>query len=239
MQEALERVVPPLLARMDAALGPGYSAVLYGSAARGEYLPGLSDLNLLLVCDRLDPAVLRRLSEALSGLRSERQPPPLLFERGEWERASDVFPIEITDMQLAHEALRGPDALAPLRVERGDLRRALEQELRARLLRLRQAFALQAADPAALGAVAAQSIASVATLLRVALQLLDGPVSRSTPDVLTAAETRLGLPAGAVAELWPLRRREDAECSAERFERYLAAVAGAVHVIDQLTGGSH
>lgn len=239
MQNAIARVVTPLLERMDAALGPGYSAVLYGSAARDEFLPDRSDLNLLLVCDRLDPAALRGLADPLAGLRAERQPPPLLFERAEWERASDVFPIEITDMQRAHEMLRGPDVLGHLRVSPADLRRALEQELRARLLRLRQAFALQARDAAALGAVAAESVASVATLLRAALALLGETVPRATPECLAAADARLALPAGAVAALWPLRRRPDAECSAERFERYLAAVAGAVRVVDQFTGGSH
>jgi len=239
MQDTLARVVTPLLARMDGALGAGYSALLYGSAARGEYLPGRSDLNLLLVCERLDPAALRALATALAGLRAERQPPPLLFERAEWERASDGFPIEITDMQLFHEALRGPDALRGLRVHPDDLRRALEQELRARLLRLRQVFALQAGDPAALGAAAARSIASVATLLRATLVLHGDPVPPATPACLGAAETRLGLPSGAVAELWPLRRREDAECSPDRFERYLGAVAGAIRVVDQFTGGRH
>ena len=37
----------PFLSQADAALGNGYSAVLYGSAARGDYVPGRSDLNLI------------------------------------------------------------------------------------------------------------------------------------------------------------------------------------------------
>ena len=43
-------------AQVDAALGGGYSAVLYGSAARGDFVPGQSDLNLMLILDDLSPA---------------------------------------------------------------------------------------------------------------------------------------------------------------------------------------
>ena len=39
MLDAVERVVSPFLERRRRALGNGYSAVLYGSAARGDYVP--------------------------------------------------------------------------------------------------------------------------------------------------------------------------------------------------------
>ncbi|HEV8148836.1 MAG TPA: nucleotidyltransferase domain-containing protein, partial [Gemmatimonadales bacterium] len=107
MQDAVGRMVTPLLEGIDRELGTTYSAVLYGSAARGEWQPGLSDVNLLLVCDSLRPEALRRLGATFDSLRRERQPPPLLVERDEWRRAVDVFPIEVTDMQLGHETLRG------------------------------------------------------------------------------------------------------------------------------------
>ena len=127
MDEAIKRLVSPVLDKAQAVLGTGFAAVLYGSAARGEYRPGVSDINLLLVADSLTPAVLRSLSGVLDELRRERQPPPLLIERNEWTRAVDVFPIEVTDMQLAREVLRGTDPVAGLRVDPADLRHALEQ----------------------------------------------------------------------------------------------------------------
>src|ERR1043166_3863175 len=157
MDEAIKRLVSPVLDKAQAVLGTGFAIVLYGSAARGEYRPGVSDINLLLVADTLTPAVLRSLSGVLDELRRERQPPPLLIERNEWARAVDVFPIEVTDMQLAREVLRGTDPVAGLRVDPADLRHALEQELRGKLLRLRQVYALHAADARALGGAAART----------------------------------------------------------------------------------
>ena len=43
MRESVARVVESFLTEADAALGAGYSAVLYGSAARGDFVPGRSE----------------------------------------------------------------------------------------------------------------------------------------------------------------------------------------------------
>ena len=69
MHETVERVVTPFLAAADAALGAGYSALLYGSAARGDYTAGRSDINLLLVLDDPSPTRLRALAPAFAAWR--------------------------------------------------------------------------------------------------------------------------------------------------------------------------
>ena len=63
MRDMVDRVVGPFLSQVDAALDSGYSVVLYGSAARGDFVPGRSDLDLILVTDDLSPARLSRLGE--------------------------------------------------------------------------------------------------------------------------------------------------------------------------------
>ena len=239
MDEAIKRLVSPVLDKAQAVLGTGFAAVLYGSAARGEYRPGVSDINLLLVADSLTPAVLRSLSGVLDELRRERQPPPLLIERNEWTRAVDVFPIEVTDMQLAREVLRGTDPVAGLRVDPADLRHALEQELRGKLLRLRQVYALHAADARALGEAAARTVGSVAALFRAALVLHGQVVPMATAPALAALENAAGIPTRPTAELWGRRRPKGMSCEPQLFEGYLTGVAAAVRVIDQFPRGGN
>ena len=70
MRESVARVVDPFLAEADKALGQGYSAVLYGSAARGDFVPGRSNINLMIVMDQLTPSTLRSLSRAFIGWRN-------------------------------------------------------------------------------------------------------------------------------------------------------------------------
>ena len=100
---------------------------------------------------RAAPRPWRRPSRAWSKAAPE---PPLLISRAEWARASDVFPIEITDMRAGYQVLRGSDPLAAATVSRADLRQALERELRGKLLRLRQGYAAAAGDEKALGHLA-------------------------------------------------------------------------------------
>lgn len=239
MQDAIKNIIGPFLGDAERMLGSGFAAVLYGSGARGEYLPGVSDINVLLVCDSLRPETLRRLSGALQGLRHQHQAPPLLIEREEWDRAADVFPIEITDMQLAHEVLRGADPVMGLQVNPADLRGALEREFHAKLLRLRQVYAVHAGDPKALGEVAARTVSTVAALFRSALALHGREVPSATPACLTSAGAAMGIAMAPVVELWGSRGVSGTTCPPERFEGYLSAVASAVRVIDQFTTGGN
>ena len=114
-------------------------------------MPGRSDINLMLILDDLSPGKLTALAGPFGAWRKSGYEPPLVIGRPEWARATDVFPIEITDMRAGYEVLRGPDPVADLSVAPADLRRALEREFRGKLLRLRQGYVAAADDPAALG----------------------------------------------------------------------------------------
>jgi hypothetical protein len=239
MQPAIDKVVTPFLAAADAALGAGYSAVLYGSAARGDYVPGRSDINLMLVLDDPSPSRLRALAPAFAPWRKSAAEPPLLISRAEWARASDVFPIEITDMRAGYRVVRGPDPLAGSRVNPADLRQALERELRGKLLRLRQGYAAAAGDERAFGQLAAASAGTVLVLFRSLLTLAGRPVPVGMAALAAEAVALVGAPAGAL--LGPVEHRGERawRCSAEQFEQYLDAVARAAGYVDQLQPGDH
>ncbi|HEU5305565.1 MAG TPA: hypothetical protein VFU40_13025 [Gemmatimonadales bacterium] len=233
MRESVARVVDALLAETDAVLGSGYSAVLYGSAARGDYIPGRSDINLMLVIDQLSPEVLRSLGRAFTGWRKGSTEPPLVMSRTEWSRATDTFPIEITDMRTAYRVLRGSDPLHGVNVDLGDLRQALEREFRGKLLRLRQGYATYAPDPAALGALGLQSAATILVLLRGLLTLLGKPVSKDPLELATAAAVSVGFEGEQLLHV--IRHRVDREwrCQAPEFENYMNAVEHSARFLDQ------
>ena len=176
MRATVSRVVDPFLAEVDRSLGAGYSAVLYGSAARGDFIPGRSDVNLMLVLDQVTAPTLRSLGRAFASWRKSLPEPPLLVSRSEWSRATDAFPIEITDMRLSYEVLRGPDPLQGVQVDRSDLRKALEREFRGKLLRLRQGYATYTPEPGALGSLGLESAATILVLLRGVLTVMGRPV---------------------------------------------------------------
>ena len=51
MHPTVSKAVDPLLGGLDSVLRDRYALVLIGSAARADFVPGFSDLNLLLVTD--------------------------------------------------------------------------------------------------------------------------------------------------------------------------------------------
>jgi predicted nucleotidyltransferase len=237
MHAAVERVVTPFLAAADAALGAGYSALLYGSAARGDYVPGRSDINLLLVLDDPSPVRLRALAPAFSAWRKSASEPPLLISRSEWARASDVFPIEITDMRAGYRVVRGADPLDGARVQPADLRQALEREFRGKLLRLRQGYAAAAGDEKALGRLAAASAGTILVLFRALLALAGRAVPEAPTALAAEAAGLLGVPSESIT--MPVERRAERgwRCSAADFEQYLDAVARAAEYVDHFQLG--
>ncbi|HEY8256611.1 MAG TPA: nucleotidyltransferase domain-containing protein [Gemmatimonadales bacterium] len=237
MHQAVERVVSPFLAHADGALPAGYSAILYGSAARGDFVPGWSDINLLLVADLLTPPILRGLGRALGEWRKTSPEPPLLITRAEWSRASDVFPIEITDMRAAHKVLRGEDPLAGVQVSPADLRAALEHELRGKLVRLRQGYAARGGDGAALGDLAARSASTILVLLRGLLMLEARPIPSDPLQLATAAAAMMGVEGEAFLGVVRHRGEPGWRCGESEFEAYLDAVTRAAGFVDQLKIG--
>jgi len=237
MHPTVSKAIDTLLSGLDSALGNRYALLLIGSAARADFVPGFSDLNLLLVTEQLDPGTLGLLSPALARWRKTGNPPPLLLTTEELARSVDAFPLEIHDIIAAHLVLRGKDPLVGLSVRPADLRRALERDGRGKLLRLRQGYAEVAGRPAEVTALARMSVAGVLLLLRATLALSGAEVPASAAALAAAAGARLGFDPAALATI--AERRSDARwrSTPEQFESYLATVERVVRFLDELNTG--
>lgn len=237
MAKGLDAVLDTFVAACDDAIGPGYSAVLFGSAARGEHVRGRSDLNLLLVLRTVTPDILARLGVAFRKLKDGPVAPPILISRDEWAHAADAFPIEITDMRSAYRLLRGDDPLAGIEVAPADLRRALERELRGKLLQLRRGYVALHDDERALGQLATESISSVLLLLRAALSLLGDPPPRESAELIRRAADRMALDPAPLLAAVQHRGDEAWPCPRPTFDAYLGAVEAAARFTDLLLPG--
>jgi predicted nucleotidyltransferase len=161
------------------------SAMLFGSAARNEWVDGVSDVNLLVLVDRIDAAL---LAGAASAARQavESGVTPLLMELDEWAAAADVFAIEIADMQQAGLPLHGDSPVAGVAVQPARLRLQAERELRAKLLHLHGGMLLAAGDRKRLGQLFLVALPSFATYLRAALRLAGREVPMDTRETIDA-----------------------------------------------------
>ncbi len=236
--DRLEAALDRLVEQLGESQVPVDFAVLYGSAARGDWDPARSDVNLLLVVSDPSPESLKRLSATLTAWHESGFTPPLLLGRSEWLRATDVFPIEITDMRLCHRTLVGADPLDGLTVPANDLRRALESELRGKLMRLRQAFVRFHGVPQVLGGFARSSCSELLALLRTTAVLLGRDPGSRADGGIEALAAELGDSGAAVRQVADGRRDLEWPCPDPLFAAYLDAVQRAADLVDTTPTGA-
>lgn len=177
------------------------SVVLYGSVPRGEYVEGVSDINLLLLLDNVDTPTLAAAA-AVEARMVERGVNPLVLEWRERIRAADVFGIELLDMRDAHEVLAGVEPFDGLNVPRQALRLQTERELRTRLLALHSAMLHAKENAGVPGAILIAALPAFVTYLRAVLRLAEEPIPSTMREVIRRGCDRTGAdPAGLLAAL--------------------------------------
>lgn len=158
------------------------SVVLYGSVVRGEFIDGVSDINVMVLLDDISGRSLSALAPVVRTYRKKRVH-PIVVEQREWGRAADVFAIELMEMQEWHDLLHGPDPLIGLLVQPSLLRLQAERELRGKLLQLHLGM-LGAESPTQLGALLLTAAPSMVTYFRAALRLAQRDVNRESERTL-------------------------------------------------------
>lgn len=229
---SLDESINGLVRELDSAIPGRFSATVYGSVARGDWIPHRSDVNLLVVLDDPTPSGLKALMPALSAWHQRGLTPPLFIGREEWGAAADVFPIEITDMRLAYRVLHGRDPIEGMIVAPADLRRALETELRGKLVRLRQAYVRFGDATPMLGGFATSSVVSLLVLMRAIAVLLGREPGREPSDTVAALATELGSEGDSIVEIAAHRRDKEWLCPPGVFARYLDVVRRAVDIVN-------
>lgn len=238
-RKQLDEALDTLGRQLGELAGLNASAVLYGSVVRGDWIPGRSDVNLLVLIDDVSPAALRRLKPAVTEWHGKGFVPPLIMGRQEWRESADVFPIEIADMQVTHRVLCGADPVAGMAVAPSDLREAVERELRGKLVRLRQAYVRFGDAGQILGGFALASIATYFALLR-CLAILSGRAPGATPRATAAAvDAELGAELAVAVEIASHRAAAEWHCPPETFVRYLELVRRTTELIDTFQTGDH
>lgn len=115
------------------------SIILYGSGTGDYYIPGHSDINLLII---LQEAGLVNLERCLTvtGKWGKRRVAAVFMTPVYIADSQDAFPVELLNMQLNHLVVYGQDVLSDLKLEAKDLRLQLERELKGKVLHLQQGF---------------------------------------------------------------------------------------------------
>jgi predicted nucleotidyltransferase len=238
-----DRKLAELVGRLKEAAHANLEAViLYGSAARGEFVEGHSDLNVLCVMGSLAAEELKRVAPTVMWwTRDLKEPAPLFFSEKELRESADVFAIELLDMQKEHRVLFGKNVMAGIHVPTNLHRVQVEHELRTALLKLRQHYVLSGGDVNTLANVMAKSISSVKTLLRHALIAFGEQPPGDVKKIFSRVEEITGGEAAAFELAMALRGSSAGGAAAHskahgdiaaQFAMYLKAVERVTEALD-------
>lgn len=212
---------------------------LYGSAARGEHVSRHSDLNVLVVVERITFEHLRKEAPVAQSWREAGNPPPLTMTRSEWTGSADIFPIEYADILAHNTVLAGALPVEGLAINPADLRLQLEHEAMSKLLRLRHALLTAGRDATALRQLLETSVSSALVLLRALLRLLNETPAADSEQVAARVRERCGIDTSPVTRVVRHTRGREKIGNPEAeplAERYLATIQALVSYLDRYPG---
>ena len=211
--------------------------LLYGSAVRGEFLPGRSNLNILLLVSSYDSAVLKQYSVLHRRWSKEQIVVPLFLTEEELHMLAAVFPLEFLEVQEQHRVLGGRDPFIGFHVKTDRLREAVVQGLASHVLRLRQRYVEGGGDDEATTILLPLSITSIVPLLRGVQRLLGRPLLSHSDAVISDVAEQLKLDLQGLLDAWLLKRGQISPGSHEvprLFDRYLQAATLLARTVAQL-----
>jgi hypothetical protein len=212
--------------------------LLYGSAVRGEFLPGRSNLNILLLVSSYDSAVLKQYSSLHRQWSKEQIVVPLFLTEEELRISAEVFPLEFLEIQEQHRVLGGRDPFIGFHVKTDRLREAVVQGFMSHLLRLRQRYVEGNGADEATAILLPLSITSLLPLLRGVQRLLNRPVLSHSDAVVKDVAEQLKLDLQGLLDILLFKRGQISPGHHEMprlFDRYLYTTTLLARAVAQLS----
>ncbi len=204
------------------------AVVLYGSAARGEFQAGRSNVNLLLLLAAHDGGCLSRYAKAHKRWSTEGIVAPLIVTEQELHDSLAVFPLEYLELSRDHLVLAGRDPFVNLQADLRHLSAQCLQEIRGNLLRVRQRFVEGGGTSEVIPVLLPLSITSLLPCLRGLTHVLGDAVTGSVEGVLGAVGSNLGMDVAPLLDAWRLKVGSISLGQAQLpqlFERYVSTLS--------------
>lgn len=211
--------------------------ILYGSGARGEYVPKKSDINFLIV---LTDNGMEHLGDAMNLVakwQKRRIPVPLFLTRSTIESSLDAFPLEFFNIRSAYQVIHGEDLLKDLPIKKEDLRLQCEREIKAKLLLLRESYLQAHGEVRQLRELINQSLPAFIAIFKALLYLKGQEIPERHEGVITDSAESFGLDRKLFQTLWHIKRAEE-KPGKDEFKRivwnYISEIKGLSKQVDQM-----
>jgi predicted nucleotidyltransferase len=214
-----------------------HSVYIVGSALTRDYDPKISDINSVIVLQKMDLKFLEFLAPLGRKYGKKGIAAPLLMTPTYVDKSRDVFPIEFLNIKLLHHTVFGEDIFEDLAIDRSDLRHQCERELKVRLIGLRQGYISAMGDQKILARGFADSFAGYMPLFKAIIVLHGRQTPQNNQEILSVLADITGIRTDAFNQVLALKSRKT-KLSIEKlnivFEDYYKVIEKLGEMIDAL-----
>ncbi len=213
------------------------SVILYGSAAGEDFVVGRSDINTLVILKKVTFQALKKYLPCQKKYQKQNIVAPLFLEPEYIQTSADTFPIEFLDIKARHQVLYGEDFFSKIEVPLKNLRLQCEQEIKGKLVRLRQHFLEVGSSPSKLEKLISSSFSSLVPIWRNLLRLKGKNHSKNIDDLFNQIETEFNYPSEVFRKIWKFKKNQIKFSAKELepiFADYLDKIQEFSDLVDQL-----
>lgn len=183
------------------------SVIAFGSQA--NVVDAKNNLNLMIVTETLSAENLYAISKPVQKWVKAKNPLPVIMNIDEWYSSFDVYAIEYTDIKSNYRMIYGEDLVQNVSINKYFLRLQCESELKALLLKYKNAFLMNIKSDKDMKYVLANVIKSLLVIFRSVLRLHDSEVPYRAVDIIEFASRYLTFNKIVMTKLAKVRYEND------------------------------
>ena len=191
-----ERIIAPMRERVESyarlireLFGESARALtVFGSALTDAFNVDRDTVRSVLLVERVELPLLRRLADRGIKLGKAGVAAPLIMTPHHIQTSLDTFPLEFIEIQVQHVTLFGPDYFNDLAFEKAHVRLQCERELKRTLIGLRQALLASAGRERLVPGIGIDAAENLVRTLRGLLWLKDRREFKDTLPIIAEVE---------------------------------------------------
>lgn len=231
----VRKVLVPFSQAMIALHGDNLKSIsLYGSAVGEDFIPKKSNVNLLLVMERIDPPDLKKSLKLINQGR-KKGIIPLLLTVEHMKSSTDTFPIEFLEMKENYILIYGKDILDELEVNSRNVRLQCEQQLKGGLIRLYQVYLEIGMREKRIRSLLINSLTSFIPIFRSLLRLKGKALPVKKRDIISDLEREFTVNGGLFLKVLEMKEGKKVKDNLEKlFGDYLEEVEKLCIICDRM-----
>jgi predicted nucleotidyltransferase len=207
LPEVVQKPIAAWTKALETELGDDLVGILvHGSVARGEYRPGESGVDAVVVLKQASFEKLEAIAKAMRDARYAARVEATILTEDEIAGAADAFPLLFDEIKRCHILLVGRDPFLAVRVGETHKRLRIEQELRDAQIKMRTVVTDAGGAREAIGGAVARKVKQVRAAVHALLRMKGLACAEDLASVLAKAGEVYGVD---VASLHKAREEPD------------------------------